>query len=389
MNAEYADIHAAFDGSNKRALTPEQERAKKLETVRALLSKADGAGSPEEADAFRAKADHVMTAFAISQWMIEEAQAGVYNKPKPEVRWFDFGWWYTTEHNHRLYEMFCSVASHCRCVIATRGRGKDPDRNYRRMPVIGLASDLDWFDLLFTNLMLQMARQLEPKPDPLKSFEENAYVMRLSGMAKPRIGRLMWEAKIPAPGFDVALFDEPFSERKDHNGRMADREMGKYVRACRTGAERWAADNDLDSSVVGTGTTGTVVWARSFARGYVRRISDRLWEMRCAEERPSSDGPSVSIALRDIRQVAVELYEETWPDMCHGCGNHVTACTCKCSKCGKLYADCECPVKVSRAMSRTVVVDRRGIAAGGRAADKADLSGSPSRRVGGRKQLGS
>jgi Protein of unknown function (DUF2786) len=385
-----AAIRAAFDASNKTQLTPEELRAKKLETVRALLAKAEGAGTPEEADVFRAKADAIMMQFAIDQWMVEEAQAGVYARPKPEIRSFSFEWWYRSSHRNALWSIFCEVATHCRCVIAHRGQGKAIEGkpgNFYAMPVIGLPSDLDYFDMLFTHLMLQMGMQLEPKPDPSKSFEENAYIMRISGTNKLRVAKLIHEAGLtPAditpdteggrefPGYTNA-WDKTYSPQTK-----------KLLRKLRAASEKYAKDNDLSTTVVGTGTTGTTVWQRSFARGFASEIGDRLYAMRRAENKPS-EGPSVAIALRDIRQVAVDLYNETWPDLCHGCGKLIINCECICPKCKKLLrTECECPGR-SRGLSRTVAYDHRAISAGRQAGQKADISGHQGRRVGGRKEL--
>lgn len=363
------------------------ERSKKLETVRALLAKAEGTSFPEEADAFRRKADQLMTAFAIDQWMVEQAQDGVNTRPKPEIRAFDFSWWYASQHSHALWSMFCDVANHCRCVVAMRGQGKMEGFGYRNMPVIGLPSDLDYFDLLFTHLMVQMGMQLEPKPDPNKSFEENAYVMRISGTNKLRVAKLMHEAGLtPAditpdetdgggwPGYVVG-YDKTYTPATK-----------KMLRKLRAASEKWAKDNDLSTTVVGTGTTGTTVWQRSFARGFVSEINDRLYAMRRVEDKPG-DGTSVAIALRDIRQVVVELYEETWPDICHGCGKLITDCDCKCPKCKKLIrTECECPGR-SRGLSRSVTYDHRAVNAGRQAGQRADISGHSSKRVGGQREL--
>jgi hypothetical protein len=49
----------------------EDRKAKMLERVRALLAKADGTNFPEEADAFRAKADALMTEYAIEAWQMD------------------------------------------------------------------------------------------------------------------------------------------------------------------------------------------------------------------------------------------------------------------------------------------------------------------------------
>jgi hypothetical protein len=345
-----------------------------------LLAKAEGTSFPEEADSFRAKADQIMERFAIEQWMVDEAQNGAHVRPKPEIRKISFEWWYRSDHHQALWSIFCDVANHCRCVIAQRGQGKlkmaGIEGTYKDMPVIGLPSDLDYFDMLFTHLMLQMGMQLEPKPDPSKSFEENAYIMRISGTNKLRVAKLIHEAGLtpsditPDANFPGYLPKYDARNHPESYGKLTyTPATKKLLRKLRAASEKWAKDNDLSTTVVGTGTTGTTVWQRSFARGFASEISDRLWAMRRAEDKPS-DGPSVAIALRDIRQVAVELYEETWPAP------------------QPIESDGK-PVKRRKGtgVSRTVMLDHRAINAGRQAGQRADIAGATNKRVGGRKEL--
>jgi hypothetical protein len=65
---------------------------KMLERVRALLAKADSTNFPEEAETFRAKADELMTRHSISQWAVEQAEAGRSAPIKPERRDFERAW---------------------------------------------------------------------------------------------------------------------------------------------------------------------------------------------------------------------------------------------------------------------------------------------------------
>lgn len=353
-----------------------ETRAKKLETVRALLAKADGTNFPEEAEAFRAKANQLMTQFAIDQWMVDEAQGGVNARPKPEVRMMDFGWWYDSDHYSALWSMFLSVAHHCRCVVASRGQ------DYKQMPVIGIPSDLDYFDMLFTHLMLQMGRQLEPKPDPSKPMGENAYTLRVAGTNRVRVIKML--AEIDQLGDEAK---EAFAAIA-HRGRWGklDPKLEKKLRVkVRVASERHAKDHGLDD----TTSVTPKVWQRSFAIGFAHEVSDRLLAMREAEQRRNSDGPGVSLALRDIRQMAVELYDETWPNLCSGCKKPIDECECKCPKCGKLIrTECECPAKRSRAMTRQgPQLSGKALGAGRAAGAKADLSGSPQRGVGSQREL--
>jgi hypothetical protein len=324
-------------------MTHDDKRSKILERVRALLAKADGTNFSEEADAFRAKADELMTAYAIEQWQVQQAQAKTYERPKPEVRQFNFEWWGRSARSGELWQMFIDVSYHCRCVVATRGYGSG---GYRTIPVIGQPSDLDYFDLLFTHLMLQMGKQLEPKPDPSMSFGENAYTLRMSGMNRLRIATLMWEAHL-VPDTDTSA---PLQLR-NHDGKYSPAAK-KVLRALRKAGEEYAAEKGLDTTKVSPG-----VWQRSFALGFVRTIDRRLTHIREMQQEKSTPGaPSMAIALQDIRKQAADLYDELWP-----------------------RPEDDGKRRKGRGVSRNVRIYHRGVEAGREAGNKADLQGKPSR----------
>jgi hypothetical protein len=239
----------------------EEKKAKMLERVRALLAKADGTNFPAEADTFRQKADELMTEYAIEQWEVNEAQGAVGARPKPERRDFDVSWYGTNSRHKELWALMCRVAEHCRCKLIYW------HSNAGIIPAIGLPSDLDWFDLLFTHLMLQMGKGLEPHPNPERSMIENLVTMKEAGMKWERIGELLYNA-----------------DQLDHE---YDRNMGvdftkKYTAYCREhGRERLR--------------TTPSVYQRSFAVGFVNEVSTRL--RRQASER----GTGMELVLRDIK----------------------------------------------------------------------------------------
>jgi hypothetical protein len=278
------------------------KKAKILEKIKALLAKADSTTFPEEADAFRAKADELMTAYTIEAWQLDTGQET--EARKPEVREMDFAWWRDSNRSDELWSLFLRVAGHTRVVVALRGYGHSG--SYRTMPIIGLSSDLDYFDLLFTHLMLQMGKQLEPKPVESLSLEENAYNLRAAGMDRFRACKLLWE------GGYVVLGDEAM-DRHDITTFDAWEALPaaaqKAVRAkVRTAAERWAKKNGL------TGTTRThpATYQRSFAMGFVDEVGKRFREMRAQQEAHDQTG-SMALVVRDIYEVSKSLYDEMWP----------------------------------------------------------------------------
>jgi hypothetical protein len=347
---------------------------KMLERVRALIAKADSTEFEGEADSFRAKADQIMAQYAIEQWMVDEAQKGSTERPKPEVRTFNFDWWYRHPQSSQLWWMFGDVARHCRCVVALRGHGtREAGGDYKKMPVIGLSSDLDWFDMLFTSLMLQMSRNLTPDVDPAAEPGKNVYTMRMAGMGWKEITRRMWVARQATP------------LRKGIASRRWDYSAGAYVNeteqhtleddfstlseAYWTGVKnnlanlnrRYVKENGLPRNYV-----NPAVYQRSYADGFVNRIDERLRRMR-RDDGGSGDTGSTAIVLRDIYQNAVSLYNEMWP-----------APEPVASK-GKK--------RKSTAVARERAYSYEAANHGAAAADRADLSNSPGQRIGSRRQL--
>lgn len=330
------------------------KKAKILERVRGLLAMADdSAATPEEADAHRAKADQLMAMYAIEQWQVDSANKDQTNRPVPEVRYMDFHWFYRSQFRNDLWTMFTAMASHCRVVIAHRGHGAG-ERSFYEIPIIGIPSDLDWFDLLFTSVMLQMGSQLEPKPDKNLTFGENCYKLRMSGMNRLRVAQLMWEAHM-LPGIDTSeAFDNEYSPITK-----------KALRAIRAAGEQYAKANGFETTKISTG-----VWQRSFSEGFAREIRRRVWSMqklRNASPEMQSEDNHQAIALRDIYQMALELYREMWPEP-----EPIEVDTSE-------HGGSQRRRRV--AMVREKKMSSRAVAAGQAAGARANLSGHPSKNI--------
>lgn len=360
LKQDAESIRSHFDSSNAR---PIDKRGKILERVRGILALADREQikNPEAADNYRAQADHLMVQYALEQWEVTKAQlknAATF-RPKPETRYIDFAWWSSNDRSSDLYSLFQDVAYHCRCVIAIRGYGGNG--NYRQMPVIGLPSDLDYLDLLFTHLMVQMGRQLEPKPDPSLGFEQNAYTLRAAGMARPRIAKLLYDQGIipnTGPGTDYwdAEANDGEGGRVEYRWLAPNKEKSLRARV-RVAGEKWGAANGHDP----TTTVNPKVWQRSFAAGFVREIDSRLADIRrLREQKANDDGqPGTTLALRDIRAMAVELYNELFPPP------------------PPPKDDDDDKKKGRKAVVRSVRYSHRAMNAGRKAGSQADISGRP------------
>jgi hypothetical protein len=240
-------------------MTAEDKKAKMLERVRALLAKADGTNFPAEADTFREKADELMTQYAIEQWEVDEAQAGVGARPKPERRDFDMSWYRENSRSNELWRLMQAVAYHCRVrLVYWRVSGT--------IPAVGIPSDLDWFDLLFTHLMLQMGKGLEPHPNPERSMIENLVTMKEAGMKWERIGELLIN----------------IDQLESYDRNMGVKFTKLYTDYC------------VANKRPRLRTTPSV-YQRSFAQGFLEEIRTRL---KRQEEKSTG---SMELVLRDIR----------------------------------------------------------------------------------------
>lgn len=351
-----------------------EKNAKMLERVRALLAKADDKSvTPQEAESFRAKADALMAQYAIDQWMVDAAQAGVNERPKPEIRYFNFSWWSTSEHRDTLWTMFQDAANHCRCVVAVRGQGSNGE--WGKMPVIGLPSDLDYFDLLFTDLMLQMGKQLEPSPDPNGELGEEVYLLRQAGQP--------WE-RITEQIFNVGLVT-PTKKEVEKVEAHRDRWRGSYAGNAQPETGEPITWRELKASDVWTDMKNRLananrryvkahglqeernyvkpgVYRRSFAIGFVEEVGHRFREM-VREQRTTQTG-SMEVALVDIRQSCLNLYAEMFPP-----------------------PKPDPKAKHRKYVEKSVRVDYDSINAGRKAGREADLQGHQGRRVAGQKGL--
>lgn len=342
---------------------------KMLEKVRALLAKADGTDYPAEAETFRAKADQLMAAYAIEQWQVDQARDGQESTVKPEVRYFNFDWWYDHAQSSPLWTLFYDTARHCRCVVALRGHGS-AGTSYRTMPVIGLSSDLDYLDLMFTHLMIQMSKKLTPNVDTALSPGENVYNLRMAGMGWKEITRRMWDAGLAKPlrkGVATSRWDHAESRYVEHTEQHEPGDpFSELSEAYWTGVKNNLAnlnrkhvkDNGLPRNYV-----APAVYQRSYAEGFVSEINRRFREMRDAQLRAEPAGSGMELALRDIREQALDLYEEMWPQP---------------EEKGR---------RRSRALSKERAYSYEAAAHGREAGRQADLANKASDRIGSRRAL--
>ena len=127
-----------------------------LDRVRKLLAKAEDEGcTPEEAEALTAKAADLMARYGI-----DRALLGALRPETDSVgdRVFDLGNPWAAVKAHLLAGL--AAALRCQCILLNR---REPGS---RVHVFGYLSDLERADILFTSLLVQMARALAVQPVP-------------------------------------------------------------------------------------------------------------------------------------------------------------------------------------------------------------------------------
>lgn len=284
----------------------DDRKAKMLAKVRGLLAQADSTTHEGEREVFRAKADELMELYAIEEWQIESNSG---EAARPERRYYDFRWWLKHPQRESLWFVFSSAASAARCKVVHHD-----DRHHNgvySISVLGLPADLDYLDLLFTSLMMQMTKEILPEYDPARSLDENVYTMRMKGMGWPQIAEKLYVSGIvDVPrGHAEALTAD--GERRWRGLAPRTQQAIRSRLAARYRA--YAKGNGLPQNYV-----DPKVYQRSYAEGFADAVATRLWAMkRERTERHKKDSGSdnpFAVALRDIDAAIRAYYEELYAD---------------------------------------------------------------------------
>ena len=122
----------------------------KLDTVRKLLAKADGAATPAEAEVYTAKAVELMARHGI-----DEALLGAAAPHRDEVATCRIPVADPYSAGKARLLAWTANALRCRAVLHEAGGGR-----VAAVTVLGFASDRDRVELLYTSLLLQASAQL-------------------------------------------------------------------------------------------------------------------------------------------------------------------------------------------------------------------------------------
>jgi hypothetical protein len=135
-----------------------------LDRVRKLLAKAEDEGcTPEEAEALTAKAAELMARYGIDRALLGAARP---ETDRPADRKFGFERPWADVKAHLLAAV--ATALRCQCVQTQTAAGT-------RLHVFGYASDLERAEILYTSLLVQMARALAREPVPAAGNSAKAW----------------------------------------------------------------------------------------------------------------------------------------------------------------------------------------------------------------------
>ena len=136
-----------------------------LDRVRKLLAKAEDEGcTPHEAEALTAKAAELMARYGIDRALLGAVRPDT-DRPADRVFELDNPWAGIKAH------LLAGLASalRCQCILLNR---RQPGS---RVHVFGYLSDLERADILFTSLLVQMARALALEPVPVYGGRAKAW----------------------------------------------------------------------------------------------------------------------------------------------------------------------------------------------------------------------
>ncbi len=255
-----------------------EKMAKILRQVRALLDRAEHPNTPAgEAETCRAKAEQFMRDYRIEE---EQAIAADPQSLKPVSQSIvvtdseEFGQWY--------YTILAWIGQH----TGVRVRGVwawDPQekKSVIRATVVGYESDLRIAELLFTNARLAFSGHLEPAVDPTLTDQVNAYRLRVAGMERNRIAKLMWGSAMD-------------------DGKAHGKVGALYKAECAARGE--------EAALSGRGVNAKL-YRKSYAEGFAYRIYDRLKRARDAADRVGG-----LPALHGRQERVDEAFYELFPD---------------------------------------------------------------------------
>jgi hypothetical protein len=261
-------------------MSANDEQSKLLATVRGLLAKAESTEFEAERDAFRAKADELMVRYAISKYDLDADAATKHAKFGAYT--FDLTWYWDLrgpagyELQAYAYQLMGTIINHCRLV---RGPQKGDG-----LLLFGMKQDFEFFEMLFTSLLLEMTRMMSPRWQAHLTREENVVNFKHAGAKWQTIAEQLRD-------------HEDYPIRYQINGQLHGCYIAMYKKGLKaTGQEQIKVQPQ--------------VHARSFMIGFNQKIWQRLHHQREA----IANEPGTGLVLVDMSKELMEYAKQHSPD---------------------------------------------------------------------------
>lgn len=313
-----------------------------LSKVQKLIERGQHAGTPEhEARMCLEQADALMLKYAIDQATLRMTSAEA-TRVKPDTLVFSLGVSGSGDIDGYVASIASRLGEHCRVIVRNWSSWDRESRTYNST-AYGYNSDLRYFQLMWTGIMLHMTGILRPQVNPALSLEDNCYLLHEAGFNWLEIAEKYGWRKVSdllmsqqddildaCPGVKI-----PYIHRETREVAPSTKVGSHYKRA-------------YYRAVAARGETPTIIAAKgsktyrdSAAWGYYSRLTQRMREIegkRTGSTALVQSGDSVLDFYRE--QNAASFYR------CPKCAK-LSASQYDCDRCGHHIADrpesAECP----------------------------------------------
>jgi hypothetical protein len=279
-----------------------ESTANVLRKVRALIAQADDpAATPQEAEAYRDKAEALMFKYKIDLATAPEEERRQAGNFKPEWRTVD-----VCAYSNPWSGYYSGIALAIVRHVDARATGiRNPETGLYAVHIVGFPVDLDYFEMLLASAVLAFGKRMEPKVDPSLPEHTNAFNLRMGGMERNRIADALW-GRLPET--------TPLKERKrTSEGEwvwQATNEVkarGRKVTALiKKGAEEAGED---PKAILGQGNS-IKTFRESYASGFYSTLISRLRTM--ALHRGETDK---GLVLASLEEQVEEMFFAEYPNL--------------------------------------------------------------------------
>ena len=267
--------------------------------VQAMLNKAEATDIEAEAQTYREAAERIMKKYQIDEAMLAQAKMAQGIDDKPDTRRITFAEGFSPLLE-QLFSLISATANHTGCEFLGFWSGE----GY----MVGYEKDLDYAEMMYASIRLQLLQRVDPKADPNKGYDENVYTLHEAGIKWQSIAHMMEQARYNAPVRSLAE-SWPITPWEVDGRGQGKKDGGRLIRA----AKRHCRDNGLEYVAI----ADPKKFRRSFADGFVSEIRTRLWDLeKVGKEVRSTAGSGAELALVGRKDRVKKAMEDL--EMLHG-----------------------------------------------------------------------